>query len=145
MACGDGNLWYTGSEPNLVGRITTAGVVTTWPQTFDASGITCTPDGKVWVIEGQAGQIAQGTTAGFATGVTHFATGVAQIQDLAPGPDGAAWFVAYVGAIGRVAPFVAWGTPRPNSGANALTVGPDGAFWFTQSTLTSAAIGRLLP
>lgn len=144
-ACTDGNLWFTALEPNLVGRITTAGVITSWPQTFEPGAITCTPDGRVWVVEGQLGQVAQGTTAGFATGVTHVATGVAGIQDLTPGPDGAAWFVATVGAIGRVSPFTAWATPHPNSGPNALTVGPDGAFWFTESALSTAAIGRLMP
>jgi len=144
-ACTDGNLWFTATEPNLVGRITTAGVVTSWPQTFEPGAITCTPDGRVWVVEGQAGQIAQGTTAGFATGVTHLTTIVGSIQDLTAGPDGAAWFVSSLGAIGRVSPFAAWATPRPNPGANALTVGPDGAFWFTQSTESTAALGRLLP
>jgi virginiamycin B lyase len=145
-ACTDGNLWFTAEEPSLVGRITTAGVVTSWPQTFEPGAITCTPDGRVWVVEAQAGQIAQGTiTAGFATGVVHVATGVASIQDLATGPDGGAWFVSLVGVIGRVSPFAAWATPRPNSGASALTVGPDGAFWFTESNGTSAAIGRLQP
>jgi streptogramin lyase len=144
-ACTDGNLWFTALEPNLVGRITTAGVVTSWPQTFEPGAITCTPDGRVWVVEGQAGQIAQGTTAGFATGVAHVTTIVGSIQDLTAGPDGAAWFVSSLGAIGRVSPFAAWATPRANPGANALTVGPDGAFWFTQSTESTAALGRLLP
>ncbi|MEA2696093.1 MAG: virginiamycin lyase, partial [Myxococcales bacterium] len=144
-ACTDGNLWFTATEPSLVGRITTAGVVTSWPQTFEPFAITCTPDGRVWVVEGQAGMIAQGTTAGFATGVTHLATTVGSIQDLAAGPDGTAWFVSSLGAIGRVSPFAAWATPHPNPGTNALTVGPDGAFWFTQSNGSTAAVGRLAP
>jgi virginiamycin B lyase len=144
-ACTDGNLWYTSVEPSIVGRITPAGVVTTYPQTFEPGAITCTPDGKVWVVEGQTGLVAQGTTAGFTTGITHLSTGVTQISDLVAGPDGAPWFVAAAGAVGRVTPFVAWATPRANVGAYSIAVGPDGALWFTQSAATASAIGRLLP
>jgi streptogramin lyase len=146
-ACSDGNLWYTGVEPSVVGRITPAGVTTTWAQTFEPSAITCTPDGKVWVVEGQTGMVAQGTTAGFATAsiALHVSTGVAQLQDLVAGPDGAAWFVGIAGVVGRVTPFAAWPTPRANSGTMSLTLGPDGALWFTQSTATASAIGRLAP
>jgi virginiamycin B lyase len=144
-ACPDGNIWFAASEPDLVGRITPAGVITTWAQTWDGGSITCTPDGKVWVVEGASGMVAQGTTSGFASGVTHINTGVPSITDLTPGPDGAAWFIGYTGVVGRVSPFAAWPTPRANSVPGSMTVGADGALYFVMANGTVSSVGRLLP
>lgn len=72
--------------------------------------------------------------------VTHFAipSKPAGPQGLAPGPDGAEWFVEIdTGNIGRVTPFGAFTEyPTPDGRAEFLrdiTEGPDGAMWFTDS------------
>src|SRR5262249_57726250 len=51
----DGNLWFTESDANRIGRITTAGVVTQFsagitPNSQPAQ-ITARPDGKLWVTQ----------------------------------------------------------------------------------------------
>ena len=56
----DGNLWYTGSNSNEIGRITPSGEVTT----FDAEvnypdGIAQGPDGNLWYTGKLSGEIGR--------------------------------------------------------------------------------------
>ena len=64
----DGALWYTDPGTNVIGRVTTAGAVTTYPLPTPArgpSGITSGPDGALWFTEADAGnRIGRITTAG---------------------------------------------------------------------------------
>ena len=58
----DGNLWFTETNGNNIGRITTAGVVTEFPIPTvgsDPVGITVGPDGNLWFTEAVAGNIGK--------------------------------------------------------------------------------------
>ena len=53
----DGNLWYGGNS--LVGRITTAGVITEFSVPHSPTGIAQGPDGKIWFTEPSYGYVAR--------------------------------------------------------------------------------------
>ena len=72
----DGNLWFTETNGNRVGRITTSGIVTEF-----SAGITDMPgpaiaagsDGNMWFAEPSGDRIGRITTAGT---VTEFSAGI---------------------------------------------------------------------
>jgi len=108
----DGALWFTAAQ---LGRITTAGVVTSFtvpsgPNGSSLGAIASLWDGAVWFaaydMTLSAGQIIRSTTAGAMT-KTQFPTYV-EIDGITRGPDGAIWFTQtdnQTGAakIGRIA------------------------------------------
>src|SRR5260370_769374 len=63
MAAGrDGNLWFTESGANKIGRITPAGAVTEFAVPTGNSqpeGITAGPDGSIWFTESNASKIGR--------------------------------------------------------------------------------------
>src|SRR5438093_1231840 len=66
----DGNVWFTESLGNKIGRITPAGVITEFPvPTSDShpDGITAGPDGNVWFTEITGMKIGRITPAGVIT------------------------------------------------------------------------------
>src|ERR1039457_6703155 len=68
----DGNLWFVEHTGNMIGRITTAGVITQFaiPTANSAPyGITLGPDGNLWFTE-SVGKIGRITTAGTITEFT---------------------------------------------------------------------------
>jgi virginiamycin B lyase len=166
----DRALWFT--EFDRVGRISTAGAVTTFPlPNFSPPPgvwkIAAGPDGALWFTEngfmgtpgGTAlyGKVGRITTAG---SIKEFPAPFA--LEIAPGPDGALWFTgagqvgdAVVGTIDRI---TTAGTitqfPLPDSAAspNDIVAGPDGALWFTDrscpyspatGTVCAGKIGRI--
>lgn len=148
----DGNLWFTESNGNRIGRITPAGVVTEFsngitPQAFPY-GIARGSDGNLWFTEQFVNRIGRITPGGV---VTEFSAGISnpsQPAEIAAGPDGNLWFTEPGGnRIGRITPGGAvtefssgltTGAPDPFNGqpsrANPLgiAVGPDGNMWFTE-------------
>src|SRR5207249_2283249 len=90
----DGNLWFTESAGNQIGRITTAGVVSEFAvPTANSSlvGITVGPDGNLWFSERLGNQIGRITTAG---AITEFPVPTANSFPtiITVGPDGNLWF-----------------------------------------------------
>ena len=66
----DGNLWFTETGTNKIGRMTPSGTLTEFDvPTASArpNGITIGPDGQIWYTEDEAGKIARITTAGAST------------------------------------------------------------------------------
>ena len=59
----DGNMWFTeGETKNLIGRITSEGVITEFAiptPTSKPAYITAGPDGNMWFAEGNANKVAQ--------------------------------------------------------------------------------------
>jgi streptogramin lyase len=121
----DGNLWFTETAADKIGRMTPAGVVTEFPlpavtvpagSTGPPPGpteITAGPDGALWFI-GVPGEVGRISTAGV---VTEFAVpdvpppagsppGTAgtpvTLTGITAGPDGALWFVGAPGEVGRI-------------------------------------------
>src|SRR6202158_4295978 len=69
----DGNLWFTESSSNKIGRITTAGVYNEFAVpsvNSDPFFITAGPDGNLWFTEYLSNKIGRITTAGVITEFT---------------------------------------------------------------------------
>ena len=146
----DGALWFTAQAQNLIGRITTAGEVTTTPvPTPNAGvlGITNGPDGALWFVERLGDKIGRITTDGRVQEFT-IPTPGAQPADIATGPDGALWFtesgnnlLAKIGRLDTSGNFEEFPLPDPTSLPLGITAGPDGAMWFAESS--GNKIGRI--
>jgi streptogramin lyase len=135
----DGALWFTMRDAGAIGRITTAGVLSTYsvPVTSGAGaptpvGVTAGWDGRIWFTE-QAGRKiyallpATGATTAMAT-LTAVPTGITT------GADGNIWYIAAATVVGRL---TSSGTISKFSfaglGSNAVAIarGPDGNVWVT--------------
>jgi virginiamycin B lyase len=134
----DGAMWFSGTRN--IGRITTAGVVTSYPLPTSNAGsaaITAGPDGAMWFTEGPVAKIGRITISGVFTEYP-LPDPVSIVTAITAGPDGALWFIeSGNGKIGRI---TTSGTitefPLPPSeasgGAWTITSGPDGNLWFTE-------------
>jgi streptogramin lyase len=148
----DGALWFTETDGNRIGRLTTDGALSEFPITTRDSftlDIAAGSDGSLWFTEDGANRIARITTAGE---VTEFQTGAFVLFEgpvaIAGGPDGNMWFTNWdAGEIGRITPAGAvtrFPIPFPSRFGPALAdivAGPDGALWFME--LSSNSIGRI--
>ena len=121
----DGNLWFTETGADRIGRMTPAGVLTEFPLPAitvphevigsppGPTEITAGPDGALW-FTGVPGDVGRITTAG---GVTEFpvpevpppagspagtASTPATLSAITTGPDGALWFTGVPGEVGRM-------------------------------------------
>ncbi len=142
----DGNLWFTETSGNQIGRISTAGIITgynipteqSWPN-FIAAG----PDGNLWFTEYDANQIGRITPAGSITEFPILTAGSGP-QGIVAGPDGNLWFTEnYGNNIGRITTAgIVTEFPVPTAGAtvNGIAAGPDGNLWFTEAV---DKIGRI--
>jgi virginiamycin B lyase len=156
----DGALWFTWTinTVNGLGRVTTAGHVSTFPAApsgWFLEGLTA-GDGSLWTTEvhGGAQYIGQWSTSG---ALIHEFPGTSRDEGgITWGPDGALWFVGGTsgdpsgwmgGFIGRMTTAGATTTyPLPPSSngynaANDIVVGPDGDLWFDLPS--QAAVGRM--
>ena len=154
----DGALWFTESNTNKIGRITTAGVITEFPILPSGAGplrgITTGPDGALWFTQ-RPNQIGRMTTAGV---VTKFATPTPNSKPffITTGPDRALWFTEEdAGKIGHITTAgVITEFPIPTGGMSpqGITRGPDadGSLWFTECIFSGetdqcvrSSIGRI--
>ncbi|SKG70783.1 hydrolase [Mycobacteroides abscessus subsp. bolletii] len=134
----DGNLWYT-ERFGGIGRITPAGVVTTFTGVSFGAGsvnITAGPDGALWFVETFANKIGRISTDGEITEYRRGLSRGAMPVSITTGPDGNLWFTEYLGSrVGRITPA---GTITELVGLSPLqvpdgiTLGPDGALWFVE-------------
>jgi streptogramin lyase len=64
----DGNMWFTMSNANVIGRITSHGAITEFPiplgryPTIDPVGIALAPGGNLWFTESYIGKIGMVTS-----------------------------------------------------------------------------------
>ncbi len=89
----DGALWFTNAGNNSIGRITTAGQVTSYtavPTSDYPAGITAGPDGALWFTNDGNGTIGRITTTGQVT--TYTGPGISGAGAITAGPGGALWF-----------------------------------------------------
>jgi virginiamycin B lyase len=145
----DGNLWFTETDADRIGRITPTGVVTEFAKGISAGSellaITAGPDGNLWFTESKAGRIGRITPTGV---VTEFDKGISagsQPLDITAGPDGNLWFTEYgLNRIARITPagvVTEFNKNMPlTSGPAGITTGPDGNLWFTEP---AGRIGRM--
>jgi virginiamycin B lyase len=128
----DGALWF--AAPTGIGRITTSGHVTTFPQALASFGITTGPDGALWYSGGSG--IGRLTTSGT---VTTYPIRGQFVRYVANGPDGKIWFtqsrgcqpdlVGKISTTGRVRQYEALRCSVPTD----IALGPDGALWYTEA------------
>jgi streptogramin lyase len=140
----DGNLYFTETSANKIGRITPAGVVTEFavPTANAQPGtITAGPDGNVYFTETgftssgvlQIGRITPaGKISEFGLGGTVF-----EVGGITAGPDGNVYFSATTTngfeAVGRITPTgkITLFTMPVGFDAGAITTGRDGNIWVT--------------
>jgi streptogramin lyase len=142
----DGNIWFTESAGNNIGRITTSGTITEFPIPSFGSvpeGITAAPDGNLWFAESHTSKIGRITPAGV---ITEFPLPFAGSQPsyLAVGSDGNLWFTEFTGdRIGRItmAGDITEFPVASGGGPFGITSGPDGNLWFTLAN--GSRIGRI--
>lgn len=148
----DGALWFTDDQNNTMGRITTAGVVTTYsaPTIDDPEGIVLGPDGNLWFINydgGSGGSIGSITPAGVVSNFS--APSVDGPAGITVGPDGALWFTnSGNNSIGRIttAGVISSFSGSGIDGPEFIAAGSDGALWFSNGSggaLGDGSIGRI--
>ncbi len=150
----NGALWFdtlNQSAGNLIGQITTAGAVTTYPapnplgNTAAPGGITTGPDGTIWFAEGTSDRVGQLSADGTFS-IDYPVTTSANPTQMATGPDGAVWFTeSGLSQVGRISPsgtvLSEFSTTTPASGPAGVVMGPDNALWFTERV--GDRIGRI--
>ncbi len=145
-----GNLWFTESNSNQIGRISPSGKITEFSVPTANSqpyGITAGPDGNLWFTESGRGTIGRISPSGK---ITEFPLRILYGSfpyGITAGPDGNLWFTeSGRGTIGRISPsgkiteFPVLGVTSQPYG---ITAGPDGNLWFTESG--TDRIGRISP
>ncbi len=141
----DGNLWFTESAANKIGRVTPAGVVTEYslsPNTVP-SGITAGPDGNLRFTELQANKIGRITMAG---AIAEFVLPPSSVpRQIVQGPDGNLWFTEdarnRIGRITTSGAIAEYAVSTNMAGLGSIVVGPDASLWFTERNLNR--IGRI--
>jgi len=136
----DGAMWFTESNSNKIGRITTKGKVTEYPiPTASATpqGITAGPDGNVWFIEATGKKVGRITTSG---GITEFPipNDSTQPEEITLGKDGNLWFTDANNNIGRVTPagvVTLFDMPVADSAPSCITAGADGNLWICKANI----------
>ena len=140
----DGALWFTNTDSDSIGRITTTGTITHYTGTGISNpvGIAAGPDGALWFTNVVNNTIGRITTTGKVTIYT--GTGISEPEGITAGPDGALWFTnSGRNTIGRITTTgtVTHYTSASISGPQGIAAGPDGALWFTNGNGNS--IGRI--
>jgi virginiamycin B lyase len=110
----DKNIWFTSCSGQSINKITTAGVVTSFPSSTPTSvtqpwGLTTGPDGAIWFasLVGGSGKLLRiPTNATAASQITSFPVpSKGGVYWIATGPDGALWFTEWMNNY-----------PKPSSG-----------------------------
>ena len=148
----DGNLWFTESQGNRVGRVTPGGVITEFTIPTANSfpgGITAGPDGNLWVCANGSNRILRVTPAGVFTEFpipNAFPSGGP--SSITAGPDGALWFSETDGGVGgrirrvtTTGQFTLFSGPNPSQSPHQIVAGPDGNLWY--SIPISGKVGRV--
>ena len=140
-------MWFTLRGANSIGRITTAGNITTFPLPTGGSEpreIVLRPGRGPLVYRYARNRIGRIDTSGAITEFTIPTSNSGPIG-ITSGPDGALWFTEETAnKIGRVTTagvFTEFDVPTPNSGLRLITSAADGALWFTE--LSANNIGRI--
>ena len=144
MAGPDGALWFTLYKLNIIGRITTSGVVTlfncpTPDLQINANSITSGPDGALWFTQSNLNKIGRITTFG---SMTEYTLPVANSSPGAitvgpPDPDVAVWFTEGFGRnkIGKLS-FLTYPINTSTTGVGGLICNPNPVMESTDALCT---------
>src|SRR5262249_13996268 len=140
----DGALWFTnaGFSGKKIGRITTAGTVTTFTAPVsNGQGITTGADGALWFADGSGHAIDRMTTAGVVTTylLSQFGPLSGTPVGISPGPDGTLVFsirrkdqIGRITTAGVLTKYGAAPAEVPDISVPLfIAEGADGAMWFT--------------
>jgi streptogramin lyase len=146
----DGQVWFTESSGNRIGRMNPDGTdLTEFALPHPGSSpriLALGADGNLWFSEHTGNRMGRITPAGV---ITEFdiPTPDSHPRAIALGADGAIWFgefdggkIGRISTDGRISEFV---IPTPNSGPRALAAGTDGSIWFSE--YRASKIGRITP
>ena len=147
----DGNLWFTESGADRIGKITPTGVVTEYSFGITAGAapydITAGPDGNLWFTETVGNRIGKITPAGVVTEYSSGITAGVVPVGITAGPDGNLWFTEVFLGIGKITPggvVTEYSSGiSANSHPKGITAGPDGNLWFTE--YDANRIGKITP
>jgi YD repeat-containing protein len=131
----DGNLWFTDSGTDKVGKITSAGAATEYATDPDEPrAIAAGPDGNLWFVEHSVRNVNHMSTTGALT-VFKLTRTSTYNQGIAAGPDGNVWFTeseaGYIGKINTHDEVLAEYKLPSGSLPYGIAAGPDGNLWFT--------------
>jgi streptogramin lyase len=163
----DGDVYFTDTQDNAIGRITPSGVITelSLPASNSLSffkngldGITLGANGELVFTESTQGTLGEMTTAGSYNALPIDSTGSNTGQEpdqITTASDGTIWFTEdNAGAIGELTPAGAF-HQYPVAGATSggiigpsmkgITVGSDGNVWFTNWGSSGDFIGMITP
>jgi virginiamycin B lyase len=148
---GEAALYFTESNNNKIGRITTSGAITessAMDGNSDPHGITAGPNGDIWFTEGTDDEIGRiAAPASLVVSNQYSVPGVGNNpRDITLGSDGNLWFTerTSAGGIGRVTPagiVTEFGTMTVGL-PTGIAAGADGNLWFAASG-TTGAIGKI--
>jgi streptogramin lyase len=144
----DGALWFTNTNNNSIGPITTTGAVSNYTRASvqDPTAITEGPGGALWFTNnggnGSPGSIGRISTSGVISNYT--SSNIEEPTGIALGSEGALWFtnraantIGRITTAGQITDFTGTGIDQPFG----IASGPDGALWFTNNGNNS--IGRI--
>jgi streptogramin lyase len=135
----DGNVWFTDSGDDMIGKITPAGTITEFGTASAPDAITVGPGGNLWFLDSKVGTI---TTAG---AITEFSSGTIALNGIAFGPDGNLWFTSSLGTVGVMTSggsvIASYGTTL--SDPIGIAAGPDGNQWVAEFSVPGK-IARVL-
>jgi virginiamycin B lyase len=145
----DGALWVAdfSADDGTIGRITTAGAISSFPGFTGSSqneGVALGPDNRIWYtapfpLVNQVGAI---TTGGVVTG---YPIGIgSQGRGIVAGPDGNMWFTDDgLQVLSRIATngtgYTTFAPPTGGSAPEGITVGSDNNLWFTEGNVSNIA------
>jgi streptogramin lyase len=147
----EGDLWFTESAGNRIGRITPAGVVSEFSAGITPGsapdGITLGGEGDLWFTESAGNRIGRITPAG---AVTEFSAGISvgsSPRAIVKGQEGELWFTeGAANRIGRITPsgeVTQFEDVKRKSDPLDIAVGGEGDLWFTEEGANR--IGRITP
>lgn len=145
----DGNLWFTESVGNKLGRITPSGSITEFPVPTAGSGpygIAVGPDGNIWFTERFADQIGRFVPATGNFTEYPIPSPFCQPWEITLGADGNLWFTEEeANQIGRITPqgAITEFIPPNCCFPTGICAGADGRIWFTLEI--GDQIGRVDP
>jgi virginiamycin B lyase len=146
----NGDIWYTLSAANAIGRMSPdgSGMVEFPIPTPNSSPriISLGADGNMWFSEHEGNKMGRITPSGEITEFPLLSEN-SQPRAIALGSDGNIWIGMFAASkIGRITPegeVTEFTIPTPDSGPRALAAGPDGNIWFSE--FKAGKIGRITP
>jgi len=133
----DGALWFAANA--YIGRISTAGSITQYPQEGEPKQIVFGSDGGLWFTLSSGNRIGHMTRDGNLIATYPVLSRDSYPWGLTFGPDGALWFTEYQSHTGnKIGRMTTEGVcseypiAEANAGPTGITAGPDGALWFTE-------------